>query len=106
MVVHHVRVQVDILEALHHQEKQPVFLQLGDGVAEVELLDHLAHVLAETVDVGVEVGCQVGRVLDQPLEGEGRGIVEGKTRGVREHGVQVWSLTLVFGVSLSAPCPW
>ena len=45
VVVDPVRVQVDVLEALHHQEEQPRLVQLGDGVVEVELLQHLAHVV-------------------------------------------------------------
>ena len=71
-----VGVQVDRLEALHHQEEQPGLVQLGDGVVEVELLQHLAHVVGEAVDVGAQVGGQVGRIGQQPLEGEGRGVVE------------------------------
>ncbi len=46
-VVDPVGVQVDVLEALEHLEEKPRLVELADGVVEVELLQHLAHVGAE-----------------------------------------------------------
>src|SRR5690606_42022216 len=50
-VVDPVRVQVDLLEALEYLEEQPGLVELADRVVEVELLQHFAHVGAETGDV-------------------------------------------------------
>ena len=54
-VVDPLRMQVDVLEALHHLEQQAGLVELADGVVEVEALEHLAHVLAETGEVVAEV---------------------------------------------------
>jgi hypothetical protein len=43
--------QIDVLELLKHLEEQSGFVEFADGVVEVELLDHLAHVGAEAGDV-------------------------------------------------------
>ena len=48
--------QVNVLEALDDEEKQSGLSEPFDGVVKLELVEHLAHVLAEAVDVGGEIG--------------------------------------------------
>jgi hypothetical protein len=88
-VAHAVRVEVDVLEPLQDQEEQPGLVQLGDGVLEVELLQHFPQVVAEPGDVEAQVRRQVGRVVQQLLEVEGGGIVDREAGGPPEDGVQV-----------------
>ena len=94
------RVQVDVLELLQHQEKQPGLVHLGDRVAEIELLQHLPHVVREPGDVSPQVRGQVSMVLQQPLERERRGVVEGEARRPAELRGQVLQLSLELRVGL------
>lgn len=64
-VIYPIGVKVDIFEALQDLEEQPGFVQLGDGVVEVEFLQYLAHVGAEAADVIAQVGGHVGRVTQK-----------------------------------------
>lgn len=77
MVRYLVGMQVDILELLHHQEEQPRLVELIDGVVEVELFQHLAHIVAETIDVGAQVGGKAGRVVQQSFKAIERGVIKG-----------------------------
>ena len=95
-----VRVEVDVLELLQHQEQQSGLVQLADRVAEVELLQHLPHVVGEPVDVGPQVRRQVGMVLQQPLERELRGVVEREPRRLAELGGKVLQPPLELRVGL------
>ena len=63
-VVDHVWVEVHfrIAEPLHDLEQKPRLVELGDGVVEVELIQHLAHVGAEPGDVVAQVLSDVGGV--------------------------------------------
>ena len=79
-VVDLVGVQVDVLEALEHLEEQARLVELADGVVEVELLQHLAHVRAEAGDVVAQVGGEVRRVGEELLEVVARRVVEGEAR--------------------------
>ena len=88
-VVDLVCVQVDVLEALQHLEQQPGLVELADGVVEVELLEHLAHVGAEAGDVVAEVRRQVRRVGEQLLEVVARRVVEGEARDLPELRIEV-----------------
>ena len=102
-----VRVQVDVLEALEHQEEQPRLVQLGDRVVEVELLQHLAHVRAEAGDVVAQVGGQVRRVGEQPLEVVAGRVVEGEARSLAELRVEVLQLLAPqLGLLARAPSAW
>jgi len=100
VVVHLVGVQINIFEALDHQKEQPGLIQLGDGVAQVKLFNHLTHIIAEAVDIGLQIGRQVGGVIGQALKGKGRGIVENKARSLAQHGVKIGQFTLVSGMGL------
>jgi len=77
-----------------------VVVELRDRVVEVELLDHLAHVRAEALDVAPEVRGQVLVVVEELLEVEGRGVVEGVAGGLPEEGVGVLQPVLVLPVGL------
>ena len=57
-----VGVQIDRLEALHDQEERAGVVQFGHRVVEVELLQHLAHVVGEAGDVRAQVCGQMRRV--------------------------------------------
>jgi hypothetical protein len=85
-------VQVDVLEALEHLEEEPGLVELADGVVEVELLQHLAHVRAEAGDVVPEVGGDVRRVGEELLEVVAGGVVEGEARDLPELRVEVLEL--------------
>ena len=91
-VVDLVRVQVDVLEALQHLEEQPRLVELADGVVEVELLQHLAHVRAEAGDVVAQVGGEVRRVGEELLEVVAGGVVEGEAGDLAELRVEVLEL--------------
>ena len=88
-VVDLVGMQVDVLEPLQHLEQQPGLVELADGVVEVELLQHLAHVGAEAGDVVAQVGGEVRRVGEQLLEVVARGVVEGEAGRLAELRVEV-----------------
>ena len=75
-VVDHVRVQIHLLEALEHLEQEPGLVELADGVVEVELLQHLAHVGAEPSHVVAQVRREVWRVSEQLVEVVARCVVE------------------------------
>ena len=91
-VVDLVRVQVDVLEALHHLEEQPRLVELADRVVEVELLEHLAHVRAEAGDVVAQVGGEVGRVGEELVEVVAGGVVEREAGRLAELRVEVLEL--------------
>ena len=101
-VVDGIGVQVDrgIVEPLHHLEEQPRFIELADGVVEVELLNHLSHVGAEAGDVPPQVRGQVLVVGEQTVEVETRDVVEGEAGGLAEQAVSVLELALVLGLGL------
>ena len=61
-VVDLLRVQVHVPEALEHLEEKSGFVELADGVVEIELLQHLAHVGAEAGDVVAQVSGEVRRI--------------------------------------------
>ena len=77
-VVDDVRVQIDVLEALEHLEQEARFVELADGVVEIEPLQHLAHVWAEAGDVAAEVGRDVRRIAEEASEVVLRRVVKGE----------------------------
>ena len=81
--------QVDRLEALEHLEEQARLVELADRVVEVEALEHLAHVLAESGDVVAQIGGELGRVGAELVEVVARGVVEGEAGGLAELPVEV-----------------
>ena len=101
-VVDDVRVEVHlgVAEALHDQEEQARLVELADGVVEVELLQHLAHVGAEPGDVVAQVLRDVGRVGEQPREVVTRGVVEGESGGAPKQRIEVLEFAPVFGLYL------
>ena len=91
-VVDGVRVEIHLLgvaEPLHDQEEQARLVELGDGVVEVELLQHLPHVGAEPGDVVPQVLRDVGRVGEQFLEVVAGRVVEGESGGAPKQWVEV-----------------
>ena len=82
-------VGLSTFEALEHPEEEPCLIELADGVVEVELLQHLPHVLAEAGDVVAQVGREVWSVVEQLLEVVSGGVVERKTRRPLELGVEI-----------------
>ena len=91
----------DRAEAVHDEEEQTGLVELGDGVGEVELLEHVLDVLREALHVRAEVGRQVGRVGQQPVEVVERGVVEGVSRRLPELGRDVLQpLPLSFALTL------
>ena len=101
-VVDRVRVQVHlrIAEPLHHLEQQTRLVELGDGVVEVELLQHLAHVGAEPGDVVAQVLRHVGGVGQQLGEVVAGRVVEGESGGGLKQPLGVLDLVLVPGLDL------
>ena len=87
-VVDQVGMQIDALEPLHHLEQEAGLVELADGVVEVELLQHLPHVLAEAGDVVPDVGGELRGIRDQLVEVVARGVVELEARGDAELAVQ------------------
>ena len=96
-VVDLVRVEIHlrIAEPLHDQEQQSRLVELGDGVVEVELLQHLAHVGAEPRDVVAQVLRDVGGVGEQLLEVVARRVVKREPGGAPELRVEVVEPALV-----------
>ena len=106
-VVDRVGMQVDVLEALEHLEEQPGLVELADGVVEVELLQHLAHVRAEAGDVVAQVGREVGRVGEELLEVVAGGVVEGEAGRLAELAVEVLEPPAAqLRLASPAPSPW
>ena len=75
-VVHPLRREVDPGEALHHLVEQVLLLHAGDLPVEGETLHDLAHVGRESVDVGVQVGGDLVRVVQQLRQVELGEVVE------------------------------
>ena len=101
-VVDRVRVEIHlrIAEPLHHLEQETRLIELGDGVVEVELLQHLAHVGAEPGDVVAQVLRDVGGVGQQLGEVVAGGVVEGESGGGLKQPLGVLDLVLVPGLDL------
>ena len=76
------------------------FVELGNGVVEVEFLQHLAHVGAEPGDVLAQVLCDVGGVGEELPEVVAGGVVEGESGSAPELRVEVLDLALVSGLDL------
>ena len=75
-IVHPFRREVDSGEALHHLVEQVLLLHAGDLPVEGEALHDLAHVGRESVDVGVQIGGDLVRVVQQLRQVELREVVE------------------------------
>ena len=101
-VVDGVRVEIylRIAEPLHHLEQETRLVELGDGVVEVELLQHLAHVGAEPGDVVAQILRNVGGVGQQLGEVVAGGVVEGESGSGLQQPLGVLDLVLVPGLDL------
>ena len=101
-VVDRVRVEIHlrIAEPLHHLEQETRLVELGDGVVEVELLQHLAHVGAEPGDVVAQILRDVGGVGQQLGEVVAGRVVEGESGGGLKQPLGVLDLVLVPGLDL------
>ena len=101
-VVDRVRVEIHlrIAEPLHHLEQETRLIELGDGVVEVELLQHLAHVGAEPGDVVAQILRDVGGVGQQLGEVVAGRVVEGESGGGLKQPLGVLDLVLVPGLDL------
>ena len=95
-----VEVHLRVAEPLDDLEQEPRLVELRDGVVEVELLEHFAHVGAEPGDVAAQILCDVGRVGEQFLEVVARRVVEGEARGAPELRVEVVELALQTALDL------
>ena len=67
-VGHPVRVQIDIGELRDHKVEDVCFAHLLDLVLELEILEDVAHVAREALDVTDEVPGDVIRIALQPVE--------------------------------------
>ena len=76
VVRHRVGVQVDLGELADHQEQPVGFVQLGDLLLELEILEDLAGLGGERLDVVGQVLGDLVRVALQLLEIELAGVVE------------------------------
>jgi hypothetical protein len=52
-------VQINVLEAFEHLEKETRFIEFADRVVEIEPLKHLAHIGAKSCDIIPQVCCDV-----------------------------------------------
>ena len=105
-VVDLVWMEVYAPEPLQHLEEESRFVEPADGVAEVEPLQHLPHVLAEARDVVTQVWGHVGGVRQQSLEVVLRGVVEREPRRTAELPVEVFeSPAFQFRLSLEHVLP-
>ena len=95
-----VEVHLRIAEPLHDLEQQARLVELRDGVVEIELLQHLAHVGAEPGDVVAQVLRDVRGVGEQLLEVVARRVVEGEAGGAPKLRVEVVDLARVPGLDL------
>jgi len=91
-VVDPIRMQVDLPESLQHLEQQAGFVELGDRVVEVELLQHFAHVLAESGDVIAQIRGQVRRVTEQLVEVVAGRVVEREPRRLAQLRIEIFEL--------------
>ena len=104
-VVHLVRVETHlrIAEPLDHQEQEPGLVELRDGVVEVEVLQHLAHVATEPGDVVAEVPGNAGGVGQELVEVVAGRVVERESGGLPEQGVEIVDLAAEPGLDLQHP---
>ncbi len=89
-----VRVKVDILEFLHHQEEETGFIKFGDGIVKVKFFQDFTHVIAESIDVSAQVSSKVRCITEQPLEIVEGGVVEGITGRSTQLRGEIIQLTL------------
>src|SRR5205823_2481350 len=68
--------KINIFEPLQHLKQQTSFGQSPDRIVEIELLQHVAHILAEPSDVVAQIRCEIRRVREQLLEVVSRGVVK------------------------------
>ena len=80
--------QVELGELLDDQVERIGLLEPLHLLLEPEPGEHVADVVAEAVDVGQQVGLDVGAVAGQRGEGVGRGVVERVLRGLAQLDVQ------------------
>src|SRR6266487_24953 len=92
--------KIDILEALQHLEQQTGFGEPPNRVIEVELLQHVPHVLAESRDVVSEVCREVRRVREQLLEVVSRRVVEREARCLSQLRVEIFKLAAQLRIRL------
>ena len=84
--------EVDVLESLENLKQEPRFIELADGVAEIELLHHLTHVRTEAGDVVPKVRRQVRRVGEELVEVVAGRVVEREAGDLAELRVEVLEL--------------
>jgi hypothetical protein len=93
VVRHDLGMQVDLGEALHHEEENVRLVELGDLLGQLEALEEdLADVLGEALDVGEQVRGEVVRIVEQPPEVELADVVEVHARQPLEDGRDVLQL--------------
>jgi len=80
-----IRVQVHLRELVAHHEEQVVLRQLLHDPFELVVAQDLPHVLAEPVQVSVEVEVDVIRIIREPFEVEVGDVVEAHAPGRLEH---------------------
>ena len=76
-----VGMQVGLGKGLHYLIEQAGLVQGLDGVAELEVLNDFAHILAEAVEIVDCVGVDGVLVVEQPLKVVVGGVVEDETGG-------------------------
>ena len=99
-IVNHIGMQIDVLKPLQHLEEQARFVQPGDGIVKIKLLQHFPHVRREAVNIIAQVGGQVRRVAQQLVKIKEGCIIEGVAGGLAQQLVRVLQLILVLSISL------
>ncbi len=80
VIVYLIRVQIDLGELVAEDEQPIVFVQSMDELTEVEVFDDVPHILAEAVEVVVEVEADVVGISFQTGEVVLGGVVEARLR--------------------------
>ena len=102
-VVDLVRMQVDVAEPLDDLIQEPPFVEDADLIGEAERVEHLCHVVAESGDVGFQIGRQtrrVGQVAGEVVAGD---VVEREPRGPAQLAVRIGELALQLGMVFQTP---
>ena len=92
-----VRVKVDVGELRQDQVEKVVPGEARDLDIEVELVDYFAGTLAESGDVGPEVARDLGRVIEEAPEVEGRSVEEPLSGHALQDRIDILDLPLQRG---------
>lgn len=78
-----------LVEAGEHEIKPANLVEDADGIVEPEAVEDFADVFREAVDVGFQATGKIGVIVEESVEGDGRGVVKREASGAAKGVVAV-----------------